>query len=188
MTNHSGRWHASDDVVRLLSNDDTTTASVTITVRSTVAAIGADAHVRHNATTHATQATATAYVGLAANGAAIGVSTAIGGGVGSGGRLDDDATAATALWPNNDTGDPLEFNQTREEEFKLSYDTGSNFMLLLEDFGEYFYSGNNGSDAAAAAAAAAAAGGNGTAVTLFEYNCTMMQLANGTCGPPDECE
>lgn len=47
---------------------------------------------------------------------------------------------------------------------KISYESGSNFMLLLEDFGEYFYN-YNGSDY--------------NSSTIYQANCS---LANSTCG------
>jgi hypothetical protein len=48
---------------------------------------------------------------------------------------------------------------------KISYESGSNFMLLLEDFGEYFYN-YNGSDF------------NST-VSIYQANCS---LTNSSCG------
>lgn len=47
---------------------------------------------------------------------------------------------------------------------KLSYESGSNFMLLLEDFGEYFYN-YNGSDF-------------NSSVNIYQSNCS---LNNSTC-------
>lgn len=47
---------------------------------------------------------------------------------------------------------------------KISYESGSNFMLLLEDFGEYFYN-YNGSDF------------NST-ISIYQANCS---LTNSTC-------
>lgn len=48
---------------------------------------------------------------------------------------------------------------------KISYESGSNFMLLLEDFGEYFYN-YNGSDF------------NST-ISIYQANCS---LTNSSCG------
>lgn len=52
---------------------------------------------------------------------------------------------------------------------KVSYESGSNFMLLLEDFGEYFYN-YNGSDF------------NST-ISIYQANCS---LTNSTCGDVNE--
>ena len=56
------------------------------------------------------------------------------------------------------------YDDSNNDSAKLSYESGSNFMLLLEDFGEYFYN-YNGSDFNS---------------TLNEYqaNCS---LSNRTC-------
>lgn len=48
---------------------------------------------------------------------------------------------------------------------KISYESGSNFMLLLEDFGEYFYN-YNGSD-------------YNSTISIYQANCS---LTNSTCG------
>lgn len=48
---------------------------------------------------------------------------------------------------------------------KISYESGSNFMLLLEDFGEYFYN-YNGSDF-------------NSSISIYQANCS---LANSSCG------
>jgi hypothetical protein len=48
---------------------------------------------------------------------------------------------------------------------KISYESGSNFMLLLEDFGEYFYN-YNGSDF-------------NSSISIYQANCS---LTNSTCG------
>lgn len=48
---------------------------------------------------------------------------------------------------------------------KVSYESGSNFMLLLEDFGEYFYN-YNGSD-------------YNSTISIYQANCS---LTNSTCG------
>lgn len=48
---------------------------------------------------------------------------------------------------------------------KISYESGSNFMLLLEDFGEYFYN-YNGSD-------------YNSTISIYQANCS---LTNSSCG------
>lgn len=48
---------------------------------------------------------------------------------------------------------------------KISYESGSNFMLLLEDFGEYFYN-YNGSDF-------------NSSISIYQANCS---LTNSSCG------
>lgn len=108
-------------------------------------------------------------------------------------------------------GDPLQRQLN-------NYDPGSNFMLLLEDFSEYFYSGTNdtlssfslssssaSSSSASATSLLLADAANGTAVTtlvdFYPVNCSisigsssgggfeLMHLANGTmCGTPIESE
>lgn len=192
MTNHStaGSWHASDDVVRLLHNETTTAAAA--------AAAAAESSAATATVTVASAAAASAHRSSRATVAAIIAGFA-------GGTDDDDDDAPTTGWPlppaGYSDGDPLEFNQTADdadsavEQVQLNLDTGSNFMLLLEDFGEYFYSGNNGTDAAAAvtaSTAAADAAGMQPNETLLDYvvNCTLQQLENGTiaCGPPEESE
>lgn len=56
-------------------------------------------------------------------------------------------------------------NSSINDSAKISYESGSNFMLLLEDFGEYFYN-YNGSDF------------NST-INIYQANCS---LTNSTCG------
>lgn len=201
MTNQltAGSWHASDDVVRLLHNETTTAVAAT----AAAAAAAAAATMAATATATAVTVAAAAHHNIAGPTVAALIAGLVGG-------ADDSAAAsAMATISYGDGDDPFEFNRTADdgiagaddgsaggsddEQAKLNYDTGSNFMLLLEDFGEYFYSGTNGTDAAATAAGGAAdAAGALSNGTLFDYvvNCTLQQLENGTiaCGPPEESE
>lgn len=56
-------------------------------------------------------------------------------------------------------------NNNKNNSAKLSYEGGSNFMLLLEDFGEYFYNYNG-------------SGFNETTYIGYQTNCSLV---NSTC-------
>lgn len=64
---------------------------------------------------------------------------------------------------NNNNNSNNSYNNVNDSA-KVSYESGSNFMLLLEDFGEYFYN-YNGSDF------------NST-ISIYQANCS---LTNSTC-------
>ncbi|CRK99667.1 CLUMA_CG012980, isoform B [Clunio marinus] len=71
---------------------------------------------------------------------------------------------------NNSSSDDNNINNNNSlsnninDSAKISYESGSNFMLLLEDFGEYFYN-YNGSDF-------------NSSVSIYQANCS---LSNSTC-------
>jgi hypothetical protein len=66
---------------------------------------------------------------------------------------------------HNASSDQIYSNLSINDSAKISYESGSNFMLLLEDFGEYFYN-YNGSD-------------YNSTISIYQANCS---LANSTCG------
>lgn len=66
---------------------------------------------------------------------------------------------------SSDDNSPNNSLSSINDSAKVSYESGSNFMLLLEDFGEYFYN-YNGSDF------------NST-ISIYQSNCS---LTNSTCG------
>ncbi len=59
------------------------------------------------------------------------------------------------LTSNSSSDDNNNFNDSA----KISYESGSNFMLLLEDFGEYFYN-YNGSD-------------YNSSISIYQANCSL---------------
>lgn len=63
----------------------------------------------------------------------------------------------------SDDNNNASFNNVNDSA-KISYESGSNFMLLLEDFGEYFYN-YNGSDF-------------NSSVSIYQANCS---LTNSSC-------
>lgn len=71
---------------------------------------------------------------------------------------------------NNNLNSNNSFNNINDSA-KISYESGSNFMLLLEDFGEYFYN-YNGSDF-------------NSSISIYQANCS---LSNSTCGDATECK
>lgn len=58
------------------------------------------------------------------------------------------------------------FSNNMNDSAKIPLESGSNFMLLLEDFGEYFYNYNNGSDY------------QNTTISIYPSNCS---LPNSNC-------
>lgn len=71
-----------------------------------------------------------------------------------------------SLSNNNSSSDDNNASFTNvNDSAKISYESGSNFMLLLEDFGEYFYN-YNGSDFNAS-------------ISIYQANCS---LTNSSCG------
>lgn len=69
---------------------------------------------------------------------------------------------------NADSSDQQDFNSNfsnMNDSAKIPYESGSNFMLLLEDFGEYFYN-YNGSDY------------QNSTISIYQSNCS---LPNSTC-------
>ena len=66
--------------------------------------------------------------------------------------------------PSSDDNNNNSFSNVNDSA-KISYESGSNFMLLLEDFGEYFYN-YNGSD-------------YNSTISIYQANCS---LTNSTCG------
>lgn len=63
----------------------------------------------------------------------------------------------------------IEVNISGSDDIKPSYETGSNFMLLLEDFGEYFYNYNG---------SGGNVGNNSSAGYDFQTNCSF---SNSSC-------
>lgn len=64
---------------------------------------------------------------------------------------------------NNNNNNNVSLSNTNDSA-KISYESGSNFMLLLEDFGEYFYN-YNGSD-------------YNSTISIYQANCS---LTNSSC-------
>lgn len=76
---------------------------------------------------------------------------------------------------NNSTGSIItnqslqyQIDVNRNDTVKSGYETGSNFMLLLEDFGEYFYNYNGSGNI----------GNNNSVGFEFQTNCS---ITNSTC-------
>jgi hypothetical protein len=77
-------------------------------------------------------------------------------------NLNNDSYSNSSFLLRNTSFNNSNFNIN--DSAKLSYESGSNFMLLLEDFGEYFYN-YNGSDF-------------NSSVNIYQPNCS---LTNSTC-------
>lgn len=76
----------------------------------------------------------------------------------------------------------FDYGTHSNDSVKQNYEAGSNFMLLLEDFGEYFYN-YNGSNGVGGGISSNGSNGN----TGFESQ-TNCSIANSTCADnPGEC-
>lgn len=69
----------------------------------------------------------------------------------------------------------FDYGTHSNDSVRQNYEAGSNFMLLLEDFGEYFYNYNGSTGISGSGGAT-----NGTGIGYeFQTNCS---IANSTCG------
>lgn len=77
-------------------------------------------------------------------------------------------TNLTLSTTTNQTFQQYQIEVNRSDAARPSYETGSNFMLLLEDFGEYFYNYNG----------TGTSGTNASAGYEFQTNCSV---SNSSC-------